>query len=171
MDCEHTFVRPDLGSFICQDCGARFLRLPTDGAPRKPDAEIFRIMTSFLDAEVTYAEAFDQCGVRPEEFQEIFRKMLPKKFITEEVHTIGSMHSTPVVVGSGPRRTSNPELVHEFFSQTRGLGKVVPQDIMKVANQQFPDIIAVDIEVTQFDTVDAVIYFVDETKQLVHVMV
>lgn len=170
-ECEHTFVRPDLGTFICQDCGARFLRLPTDGKPRPPDSVIFNTMASFLDAQITFPEAYDKCGIRPEEFAEIFRKMLPKKFITEEVHTIGSSHSTPVVVGSGPRRTSNPDLVHQFFSQTEDLGKIVPQDLMKVVSVQFSDITTIDVKPDVNGDLECIITFVDETLQLVYLKV
>lgn len=165
--CEHTFVTQRFGGFYCEDCEELFAQYPSDLQKRKSDMEIFTIMQQFIDAKIDYPEALNRTGLRTVEFKEVFRKMLPKNFKMTDVHTIGQANPTPIVTGLGPRRTSDPESIHSFFSNC--LGKL-PRDhgaAMNLINQQFPDVTSITTSARDPYGIVFEVTFVDNTGQLV----
>lgn len=168
-ECEHLFVRHRLGAFVCDDCGGCFEQHPANAKPRKPDAVIMSFLKSFIAGDITYPEALLGTGLENIEFRSMLQSAIPKKFITQNQYTLGKEGGFPVIVGVEPHRNSDPELVDSFFSakQNGFIGRT-PGDIMKVADDQFPDIKGLDVEVDARGVCVCMITFCDDTQQRVH---
>lgn len=169
MDCDHPFVRYRLGAYVCEECGQAFAQHPANMKARKSDATILSYVKSFIEGNITYVEALLGTGLDNTEFRSCLNNAIPKKFIMMNQYTLGQEGGTPVVVGVEPHRTSDPELIESFFSSPRnGFIGTTPGDIIKVANQQFPDIKSLDVEVDAHGVCVCMITFVDDTCQRVH---
>lgn len=170
MSCDHGFVVPEAGGFLCKECNGQFAKYPgtairKEVTPVKPGKIVSKVLRDFRRGAMTLADAAQKTTLTLAALTEAMESLFPPRAITKDVKVIGMSHTKQVVIGWGPRRNSCFKQVDDFVNSPSTTVTEL-RDIMK----HFHDI--TDVEYLHHAVTDAatlMITFVDGSMQRVDV--
>jgi hypothetical protein len=142
IGCEHSFVTHEGAQaaptpFCCHDCGKSFSKMPESDIELVDPGIVRACVTDFIRGATTLAQVAKDTALSLDALNSAIQNLIPKKFITSDLHTTGKAVPTKVVVGVQPHRISCAKEIDDFFSDCDSANLTELQDMMR---ERFPDV-------------------------------